>query len=148
MSAPSVDPADLLDLKLMPAWVKEPSAREDYAEYEGEEPATRPGRPPQRPRGREKPRRREERVSRKPGRRDEKRDRRSHDRQKPSQGFRRQERPPPKLEAPLDVAVEFLPRTAVLDNVIGQIKAEALAYSLFFLARSFLEKPQRYEVSL
>jgi len=44
--------------------------------------------------------------------------------------------------------VEFLPRTAVLDNVVGQIKAEALAYSLFFLARSFLEKPQRYEVSL
>jgi len=36
----------------------------------------------------------------------------------------------------------------VLDNVVGQIKGEALAYSLFFLARSFLEKPQRYEVSL
>jgi len=148
MSAPSVDPADLLDLKFMPAWVKEPSARDDYADYEGEEPATRPDRAPQRPRGRDKARRKDDRPPRKPVRRDEKRDRRPHDRQKPPQGFRRQNRPPPKPEAPLDVAVEFLPRTAVLDNVIGQIKAEALAYSLFFLARSFLEKPQRYEVSL
>ena len=44
--------------------------------------------------------------------------------------------------------MEFLPRSAVLDNVVAQIKAETLAYSLFFLSRSFLEKPQRYEVSL
>ncbi|HJT79800.1 MAG TPA: hypothetical protein VJ719_01275, partial [Chthoniobacterales bacterium] len=44
--------------------------------------------------------------------------------------------------------MQFLPRSAVLDNVVAQVKADALAYSLFFLARSFLEKPQRYEVVL
>src|SRR5205085_10047906 len=58
------------------------------------------------------------------------------------------QRPPAKPEHPLDVVVHFLPRPAVLENVVSQVQAEALAYSLFFLARSFLEKPQRYEVAL
>ena len=148
MSAPSVDPADLLDLKFMPAWVKEPSAREDYADYEGEDAPARPERRPQRPRGRDKPRRREEKRPGKGGRRDVQKERRPSDRTAPPRGFRRQDRPPREPEAPLNVTAEFLPRSAVLDNVVGQIKGEALAYSLFFLARSFLEKPQRYEVSL
>src|SRR5256885_11679090 len=47
--------SDLLDLKLMPAWVKEPSVREDYAQYKGDEGADRPERAPRRPRDRERP---------------------------------------------------------------------------------------------
>ena len=148
MSAPSVDPADLLDLKLMPAWVKEPSTREDYAEFEGEDRADRRERDAddRGDRRRMRPNRaRQPDKRRKGGPRDRARDGREQVGHRPQ---RQQNRPPPKPEVPLQVGVGFLPRTPVLDNVIGQIKAEALAYSLFFLARSFLEKPPRYEVLL
>src|SRR5215510_8599381 len=37
MSAPPVEPADLLDLKLLPAWVKEPGATNHHAHYAAEE---------------------------------------------------------------------------------------------------------------
>ena len=148
MSAPSIDPGDLLDLKLMPAWVKESSAREDYADYEGEETVDRPERPRGlRPggRGRSPGGGRDRR-----GNRDkrEKRGPRERNRDPGRPAGRRQERPPLKPEQPLEVVVHFLPRSAVLENVVAQVKADALAYSLFFLARSFLEKPQRYEVAL
>src|SRR5438876_10557351 len=36
MSAP-VEPADLVDLKLVPAWVKEPGTTKQYAHYASEE---------------------------------------------------------------------------------------------------------------
>lgn len=150
MPAPSVDPGDLLDLKLMPAWVKEPSAREDYAAYEGDEGSGRPERPPPRLRNRETAGRERRRGDQRPSGRQGKRDqdgRPGPDRRKGRELDRRQQ-PPPKPEQPLDIVVRFLPRPTVLENVVSQVKAEALAYSLFFLARSFLEKPQRYEVSL
>ena len=148
MSAPSLDPADLLDLKLMPAWVKEPSTREDYADYKGEEVPDRPERVGQRPRSRDQSRPKQRRGPEQFGKRERSDRRKISQRKDRGREFHRENRPPPKPEPPLEVAVEFVPRSAVLDNVVGQIKAEALAYSLFFLARSFLEKPQRYEVSL
>src|SRR6185312_6058254 len=37
MSAPPVEPADLLDLKFLPAWVKEPRATNHYDHYTAEE---------------------------------------------------------------------------------------------------------------
>ena len=144
MPAPSVDPGDLLDLKLMPAWVKEPSGPADYADYEGEQELDRPQRPGARVLSRDR-RGRDQRPERKPGRRADRE--RKGPREKRRDFHPRHERPPVP-EQPLDVAVQFLPRQVVLDNVITQVKAEALAYSLFFLARSFLEKPQRYEVGL
>jgi hypothetical protein len=147
MSAPSIDPGDLLDLKLMPAWVKEPSGREDYAHYKGEElPERAAG--PRRPRGTE----RSGRDNRPPRR--GKRDQRDQHRPPERDGQRKPResggpvRDALKPEAPLDVSVQFLPRPVVLDNVLAQVKGDALAYSLFFLARSFLEKPQRYEVAV
>src|SRR5438045_345071 len=145
MPEPSVGPEDLLDLKLMPAWVKEPSAREDYADYQGDEGSERPERPrfPSRERDR---RGREQRPDRREGKRRD-HGRRGPDHKKGRELHRPQQRPP-QPEQPLDVTVQFLPRPAVLDNVVSQVKAEALAYSLFFLAQSFLEKPQRYEVAL
>ena len=58
---------------------------------------------------------------------------------------RRQSATPPK---PLEIVIRFLPRSAPFDNVVTQIKSGTVAYSLFHLARLFLEKPERYEVRL
>src|ERR1044071_266006 len=45
MNAPPVEPGDLLDLKLLPAWVKEPRATNHYDHYTAEgAPAERRGR--------------------------------------------------------------------------------------------------------
>lgn len=46
----------------------------------------------------------------------------------------------------MDVA--FLPYALALENVTAQIKSGSVAYSLFALARLFLEKPERYDVRL
>jgi hypothetical protein len=46
------------------------------------------------------------------------------------------------------VDVRFLPHPAVLESVIAQIKAEPVTYSVYALARLFLEKPGRYDVRL
>src|SRR5205085_10384830 len=56
---------------------------------------------------------------------------------------------PPRPEKPLPkIEVRFLPRSAALENVVTQINSATVAYSLFALARLFLEKPARYEVKL
>jgi len=44
--------------------------------------------------------------------------------------------------------VKFLPQPPAFENVVAQIKSDALTYSLFALARLFLEKPTRYDVRL
>src|SRR4026209_921100 len=65
MSTPTT-PEDLLDLRLLPAWVNEPVRPSDYAHFEGEDSPIfeeRKGRRP-RPRGRERDRR--DRPSREP----------------------------------------------------------------------------------
>ena len=46
------------------------------------------------------------------------------------------------------VAVRFLPNPAAFESVIAQIKSGSLAYSVFALARLFLDKPERYAVRL
>jgi hypothetical protein len=51
-------------------------------------------------------------------------------------------RPPP------DVTVRFVPQPPAFENVAKQIKEGSVAYSLFALARLFLEKPERYDVHL
>ncbi|HEX5605270.1 MAG TPA: hypothetical protein VFY96_02085 [Candidatus Binatia bacterium] len=45
-------------------------------------------------------------------------------------------------------SIRFFPRESVFENVVAQIKSGSVAYSLFVLARLFLEKPGRYEVRL
>ncbi|MFL6515497.1 MAG: hypothetical protein ACJ8M1_10795 [Chthoniobacterales bacterium] len=151
MSASSVDPGDLLDLKLMPAWVKEPSAREDYADYDGDETRARfPQRDRERGQGGNRGfQNRDQRQGRRgPSKPDGKNRRGAGDRRPPQREFQRPEQRPAQPEQPLEIAVHFTPRPAVLENVVAQVKGESLAYSLFFLARSFLERPQRYEVAL
>lgn len=135
MSAPAPS-ADLFDLKLLPAWVKEPAAPNEYAEFAGEEmemPPRREGRSSDRRRGTARPARREQ---------GNKREHRRFDRRDENQQERR---PAPVLPA---VTVRFLPQPPSLENVIAQIKSGSVAYSLFALARLFLEKPERYIVRL
>ena len=138
MSA-SDEPADLLDLKLLPAWVKEPVSTIDYSTFEGEEVEAmgrgdrRPRRAPDRKRNAPKSggRNREER----PARRD----------------HAPRGREPRREEAPVarpNVAIAFLPHAPSLTNVIAQIKSGTVAYSVYALARMFLEKPERYHVKL
>ena len=158
MSAPPVEPADLLDLKFLPAWMKEPRATNHYDQYTAEEASAEA-------RSRERTGRHKDRKFRSPERRQttqpatSKPDRRHRgrmprkgdvkrrdaDRPKHGRSPDRVAQPPPK---PFEGTIRFLPRQSVLDNVVTQIKSGSVAYSLFVLARLFLEKPGRYEVRL
>ena len=160
MSSPTTN-EDLLDLKLLPAWVNESASQTDYSNFEGEDPGSyehgsrRPrerGRDRSRsgPPGRERrgPQARDQR-SRGPGpdRRDEKRGPgRPQDRNRRGDD-RREQRDRPPVQ-PFPVTVRFLPHEPAFNSVIAQIKAGSVAYSVFALARLFLEKPERYDVQL
>jgi len=136
MPAPASEP-DLLDLKLLPAWVKEAPKTDRYADFSGEdaEPFQADGRikgDGRRPRQRQ-PAQRKEYL--RPGR----------SRARTAAPRHSQPREP----APsLAVNIRFLPNPRSLENVLAQIKSSNLAYSVFSLARLFLEKPERYEVLL
>ena len=54
----------------------------------------------------------------------------------------------PVTPTPLEIAIRFLPYSPAFENVAAQIKSGSVAYSLFALARLFLEKPVGYEVCL
>jgi len=168
MTSSPVEPADLLDLKLLPAWVKEPVEANRYADAEGD-------------RGPEYPARHRRSAPTRTGRRSSPIDRertgnfdksrasvqrpaskaRKHDagrhRSQPDRHSARRERSEdrpgggehsPVTRTPLEVAVSFLPYSAPFENVVAQIRSGSVAYSLYALARLFLEKPERYEVRL
>ncbi len=139
---------DLFDLKFLPAWVKESPPENRYADFAGEENVP----PGQRDR-RERDRRggggdRRDRGPRPPRGQERGRDSRDRDR-RPGGGrppeARRQEEPTAPAPA---VDTRFVPVGRVLENVLAQIKAGHLAYSVFSLARMFLDKPERYDVRL
>jgi hypothetical protein len=155
VAAPSIDLGELLDLKILPAWVHEPAQGERYAHFDGIEerphdrhPSRREGdrrkrRTPnfQRPTSKaDKEKRGREGAGRRPARR------REQDRHKQFQ--RHQGRHQPAQRAVLEVTVRFLPHPHALENVVEQIKTNSVAYSLFALARLFLAKPERYDVRL
>ena len=142
---PAGEPLDLIDLKFLPAWVKEDwSAPRHPGWEEGQEPESRGGerrrdRPPRRPRREQKNRDRRDRESRDERRMPDRRDR------KRSRDFpARQEAPAPPPLPRLDV--HFLPQAAAFENVAAQIKSGTVAYSVYALARLFLQKPERYHV--
>ena len=157
MSAP-VEATDLLDLKFLPAWVKEPGATNHYDHYTKQESPTdlrggdRDGRHKDRAlRSRER-RKQIQRSGSKPDRRHRHRmpkkegaRRRDIDRANHRRSSDRVAQAPPK---PFEGTIRFLPRQSLLENVVAQIKSGSVAYSLFVLARLFLEKPGRYEVRL
>src|SRR5215470_511384 len=158
MSAQPVEPADLLDLKLLPAWVKEPGATKHYDRYTGEE-------APAELRSRDRGGRQKDRTFRSRERRGQTQqprsqpDRRPRGRMPKKGGARRggsdradnrrsSDRVAQAPSKPFEGTIRILPRLTVFENVVAQIKSGSIAYSLFVLARLFLEKPGRYEVRL
>jgi len=151
MSQSTVETVDLLDLKLLPAWLKEPAEPRSYAGYTGEEsrwqktghgpPRDRPKRP--RPSSSQHPGPKTDRRHPKARRNKGAIPRVSHG----AKDRRPLNRPlPPALTPP--VTVRFIPYSPALENVATQIKSGSVAYSLFALARLFLEKPVGYAVCL
>ena len=142
---------DLLDLKMMPAWVNEPNRTNDYADFEGEDGERqfdRRGSRPSRERDR-KPR------APRPGGRDQrgggKRPDRSRrpERTEQRRDHQRDDSRPREAQPDLShVAVRFIPHAAAFESVVAQIKSGSITYSVFALARMFLDKPERYDVKL
>src|SRR5947209_1713505 len=146
---------------MLPAWVSEPASAERYAQHEGQDRRERDGR--DRRDGRERKRKRPmpnrgksglHRATSKSEEGDRHRDRRARPprRRQDQRRFRNLQsgsdhRPP--VERPLPpIAVKFLPRVSAFENVVAQIKSGSVAYSLFALARLFLEKATRHDVQL
>ncbi len=161
MTSSPVEAADLLDLKLLPAWVKEPVAAKRYADVEGEEDRERPGRhrrraPTHRGRrsahGSDRSRASVQRAIMKTGKHDARRRRFEPGRHSARHG-RMEDRPRreehrSEARVPLQITIRFLPYASAFENVVAQIKSDSVAYSLYALARLFLEKPERYDVRL
>ena len=147
------DSADLFDLKMLPAWATESPNENRYADFAGEE-ESRPGSRGRHEGGGERREHRpvEHRQARPPRRDGPRRD-----------GPRREQNRPPTAREPRPqtprraaenfppappVLVRFFPDPRALENVLAQIKSGHVAYSVFSLARMFLEKPERYDVRL
>src|SRR6266550_1654569 len=162
MTSSPVEAADLLDLKLLPAWVKEPVEAKRYADVEGEHGLERParhhrgapthrGRRPTRDSGRSQAG--VQRPITKAGKDEARRRRFEPDRHSARRGRSAEDRPraeehPPVTRTPLQITIRFLPYSPAFESVVAQIKSGSVAYSLYALARLFLEKPERYEVRL
>src|SRR6266480_1292795 len=155
-----VEPADLLDLKLLPEWVKEPAEARNYAHYTGEEESGVQKKGRGRPQHRKTKHRRSnfdksragiqpptskpdrghgEGLRKKTGRRDH-RTRDVKDRSSRDEHVQATRTP--------SVTIRFFPYSPAFENVGAQIKSGSVAYSLFALARLFLGKPVGYEVCL
>jgi hypothetical protein len=162
MSSGPIEPGDLLDLKLLPSWLKESAPAPSYEHYQGEDERSGgqrerdggrgPGRGPDRRfAGRESRPDRDRRAPRRDGKMDGARNRGPQNR-RPPPGDDDRRRRETQEKAVQDLAarlsVRFLPHPPVLENVVTQIKSNPVAYSVFALARLFLEKPERYDVHL
>jgi len=164
MTSSPVEPADLLDLKLLPAWVKEPVEPKRYADVEVEH---GPERPARHRRGAPTHRGRSARSSDRwrAGARHPLTKAGGHEVGRDSERFREQRRrarrqqdrrESPHREAHSEISrpvspeitIRFLPYSPAFENVVAQIKSGWVAYSLYALARLFLEKPERYDVRL
>jgi hypothetical protein len=140
MSSPAAEPADLLDLKFLPAWVKEPIEERKYDYVESED-----------ARGRDRRHPRGKRATFKTGKKGLSRQekvRRETLRERGRRPVSRAEDQRKLAAGPPEITVRFLPYSPGFDSVVAQIKSTSVAYSLFALARLFLEKPERYQVRL
>ncbi len=148
MAEPSPE-VDLLDLKMMPAWVNEPTRANDYADFQGEEVERQFDR-----RGSGPPRDRKPRVRRPEGR-DQRGGPKRPDRKRGPErrderpdGRREEHRPHETQPVISNVTVRFIPHAPAFESVVAQIKSGSITYSVFALARMFLDKPERYDVQL
>src|SRR6266536_69426 len=159
MTSPTTETVDLFDLKLLPAWVKEPAEAKSYAHYTGEEETglrkARHG--PQRGKPKRRtPINREQASNIQRQTRKADRPHREASRNKTGSTTRRwhgaKHLPSPNRDAPVmrtpPVTIRFIPYLPAFENVVAQIQSGSVAYSLFALARLFLEKPIGYEVCL
>ena len=155
VSSPESPPLDLIELKFLPAWVKENERSPRYSDYEGatqtdiERSHQYSGRGERTARNRAHPRQRERSQK---GDRSAGRKATDHSRRGPREAGRGRANfaprgnvsaatpPPPQIE------IRFLPRAQVFENVVAQIKVGTTAYSIYALARLFLQKPERYDV--
>jgi hypothetical protein len=129
---------DLIDLRFLPSWVKQEATQ--YADFEGEDAAQ-----PQRRGPRERDQRKERRRDKRPERMRRERSDQRHDRKEARGQAPARPRPvAPEVLPQLDI--HFLPRANAFENVAAQIKSGTVAYSLYALARLFLQKPERYDV--
>lgn len=145
---------DLFDLKFLPAWVREAPNENRYADFVGEEnfaPGQREPRERERREGRRRPRGPRPMRGREGARGPrEQKPAREHERRPattPRPEGARQDQAPSTVLFP-EAEVRFVPDARALENVLAQIKAGHLAYSVFSLARMFLDKPERYDVRL
>jgi hypothetical protein len=151
MSSDPLAPADLLDLKLLPSWLKESDRAVSYEHYQGDEGAQEglrsrgPGRDRRPSRG---PREDSSRQREKRRPQDRSRDRRGPGGNRPAPDRPRQPEGPPPEDLSGRLLIRFLPYGPALENVVSQIKSNPVSYSVFALARLFLEKPERYEVNI
>jgi hypothetical protein len=161
MTSSPVEAADLLDLKLLPAWVKEPVEPRRYADVEGEYGPERPaphrrGAPTHRGRRSTPDSGRSRAGVQRPTTKADKHEARRHRfeadrhsaRRRRMEGRPRGEEHPSVTQTPLEITIRFLPYSPAFENVVAQIKSGSVAYSLYALARLFLEKPERYDVRL
>jgi hypothetical protein len=156
MTSSAVEPADLLDLKLLPAWVKEPVEAKRYADVEVEH---GPERPARHRRGAPTERGRSARSSdrwragarhpfTKARGHEVGRDRRARRHQDRRESAHREAHSEISRPVSPEVTIRFVPYSPAFENVVAQIKSGSVAYSLYALARLFLEKPERYDVRL
>ncbi len=156
MTSSPVEPADLLDLKLLPAWLKEPVDAKRYADAEGEQDSERPaqhrrGAPTRRglsARSSDRRRAGARHPVTKTGGHEAGRDRRARRQQDRRESPHREARSEISRPVSAEVTIRFLPYSPAFENVVAQIKSGSVAYSLYALARLFLEKPERYDVRL
>ncbi len=141
MADSSLSLDELLDLKMLPAWVNEPAPEPSPVEHD-----RWPRRTPRADRKTPTPN-----VERPTFTADKERDRprKKRDRRSfPGKDRHREEQDKPLQDLTSRISLRFLARPPALESVIAQIKENPVAYSIFALARLFLAKPERYNVRL
>ena len=163
MSDSSIALDELLDLKMLPAWVYQPLLAKSYASHEDTDDQARPLRHhrsrDRRGQERKRPTSNIQRPTFKADKNKAGRDR--PPRPRTSSGSRaeagragrvpdqeREDREKALRELASRMSVRFLPHPPARESVVAQIKENPIAYSVFALARLFLAKPERYSVRL
>jgi hypothetical protein len=145
---------ELLDLKMLPAWVNEPASAKSSASGERADDRRQP---PGDHRLRHRPGQARRRPTFKADKNKLGRDSesfRGRGRRPPARASlqlgeaRPQHRHKSQYELATQISVRFLPHPPAWESVVTQIKENAVAYSVFALARLFLVKPARYDVRL
>ncbi|HEY3601001.1 MAG TPA: hypothetical protein VGK72_03510, partial [Chthoniobacterales bacterium] len=128
------DVPDLLDLKFLPAWVKETPNENRYADFTGDDSGFPPA--PGRPRPGARRGERRDRDARPPrGKHDRpRRDERERERERHREAERPRPDEEPRTELPAHprlpaLAIRFVPDARVLESVVAQIKSGHVAYS-------------------